>query len=199
MNDREFVLKCLTADKQVLDEFLARYSRLIYNSIYSVLRSKGLPGNRQIVDDLFQEIILSLFDDNFKKLRVFEGKNGCSLASWLRLIAVNHTLDYLRAKKPDVSLEEETEDDLNLKDIIVSDSRSVSEDLCRKEELRSLEDCIDILSTDDKYFLELHFNRGLDFEELMSHFSAKRGAIDMRKSRIIVKLRECFKIKGFFG
>jgi RNA polymerase sigma factor (sigma-70 family) len=143
-------------------------------------------------------VILSLFKDNYRKLRSFQGKNGCSLASWLRLVAVNHTRDYAKKKKPTVSLEQESEDNLILKDIIVSDAQPVSQVLVRKEELVSLGECIDALNTDDKYFLELHFNRELDFEELMSHFSATRGTIDMRKSRIIEKLRQCFKNKGFF-
>ena len=34
-------------------------------------------------------------------------------------------------------------------------------------------------------------------EVLKEHFRVSRGAIDMRKSRIIDRLRECFKHKGF--
>lgn len=198
MDDREFVLKCVRGNRKAQDEFLNKYSRLIYNYIHSALRAKGLPDTQETVADLFQEVILSLFKDNYRKLRSFQGKNGCSLASWLRLVAVNHTRDYAKKKKPTVSLEQESEDNLILKDIIVSDAQPVSQVLVRKEELVSLGECIDALNTDDKYFLELHFNRELDFEELMSHFSATRGTIDMRKSRIIEKLRQCFKNKGFF-
>jgi RNA polymerase sigma-70 factor (ECF subfamily) len=198
MDDRAFVHKCVTGDRHALDEFLARYSRLIYNYIYSVLRVKGLPENPETAADLFQEMILLLFKDNFKKLRSFKGKNGCSLASWLRMIVVNQTLDYVKQKKPSISLEEEREDGLNLKDIIASGSQPVPDGLSRKEELGSLEECIEVLNTDDKYFLEMHFNRNLGFDELMGHFSASRGAIDMRKMRIIEKLRDCFKNKGYF-
>ena len=198
MDDRAFVHKCVSGDRHAQDEFLARYSRLIYNYIYSALRAKGLADNQEIVADLFQEIILSLFKDNFKKLRSFQGKNGCSLASWLRLVTVNRTLDYVKEKKAVVSLEEESDDDLSLKNIIPSEEEPVSGRLSRKEELSSLQDCIGALNNDEKYFLEMHFNRNLGFVELMRHFSSTRGSIDMRKSRIIEKLRECFKNKGFF-
>ncbi len=197
MNDLEFVSKCVLGDKQALEEFLTRYSRLIYKYIYSALSAKGFSRDQASAEDLFQEIILSLFEDNFRKLKTFKGKNGCSLASWLRIVTINYTLDYTRRINL-ISLDAETDDNLSLKDIIPSNSRDVVEGLSSEETLIGLHDCIEVLSTDDKYFIELHFNRSLGLEELMEHFSASRPAIDMRKSRLIEKLRDCFKSKGFF-
>jgi DNA-directed RNA polymerase specialized sigma24 family protein len=43
----------------------------------------------------------------------------------------------------------------------------------------------------------LLINRGLKPEELKEHLRLSRGAIDMRKSRIIERLRDCFRSKGF--
>ena len=66
-----------------------------------------------------------------------------------------------------------------------------------REKINQLKDCIKGLNADDKYFLELHLNRGLSLAELKGVLRISRGAIDMRKSRIIGRLRECFKSKGF--
>ena len=60
-----------------------------------------------------------------------------------------------------------------------------------------LEDCISRLDSDDRYFLELYLNRGFSLEELKGILRAARGAVDMRKSRIIERLRDCFRRKGF--
>jgi len=197
MDDLAFVQLCVKGDKRVWDEFIDKYSRLIYNYIYSVLKIKGSTFTQGNINDLFQEIILSLVKDNFKKLSSFKARNGCSLASWLRQVTVNFTIDYLRRLKPSISIDEENDEGLSLAEILSYDSPSVADSLSQDEKLAHLKDCIDELDNDDKYFLELHINRGLSLQELKEHFKISRGAIDMRKSRIIGRLRDCFKSKGF--
>ena len=197
MDDLAFVQRCVKGNKQDWDEFVDKYSRLIYNYIYSVLKIKGSILTQENINDLFQEIFLSLVKDNFKNLRSFRAKNGCSLASWLRQVVINHTIDYIRKTRTLVSIDEETEEDLSLKEILADDSESVTDKLANEEKLIHLKDCINRLDNNDKYFLELHINRNLTLEELKEIFRISRGAIDMRKSRIIDRLKECFKSKGF--
>jgi RNA polymerase sigma-70 factor (ECF subfamily) len=198
MEDLEFVQRCIKGNKQAWDEFLNKYSRLIYSYIYKVINIKGYTLTQANIEDLFQEIIFSLIADNFKKLRSFRGINGCSLASWLRQVAINFTIDYLRKfKTPLVSLDAESEDQFSLKETIADNAQIQSEEVLDREKLSSLTDCIKRLDTDDRYFLELNINRGLSLEELKDFLGVSRGAIDMRKSRIIQRLRDCFKDKGF--
>ncbi len=196
MDDLEFVQKCLRQDKQAWDEFLIKYSRLIYNYIYSVLNTKGYHLSRDNVSDIFQEILYSLLKDNFRKLRSFKARNGCSLASWLRQVTINATIDYTRRLKPTLSLDEET-DDFSLKDILADESLSITDKLSLQEKFNDLKDCIEGLDNEEQYFLELHFHRDLSLEDLKEHFRLSRGAIDMRKKRVIERLRDCFKKKGF--
>ena len=198
MDDLEFVQRCVKRDRSSWDEFLKRYSRLIYNYIYSVLRTKGTNQfNQDDVNDLFQEVFVSLTKDDFKKLSSFKARNGCSLASWLRQVTINFTIDYLRKVKPTVSLDEEIDDNFSLKDILVDDAPFIKDTLTRQEKLENLKDCIEKLEPQDKYFLELHINQGLKLEELKGILKLSRGAVDMQKARIIARLRECFKSKGF--
>jgi len=196
MDDLEFVQRCIKADKQAWNEFLKKYSRLIYNYIYSVLKTKGTVLTQENINDLFQEIFLSLISDNFKKLKTFKARNGCSLASWLRQVVIHYTVDYLRKLKPVVSLEEETNDGFSLKEVLADETHSAKDRITQEESHLHLKDCIEKLDNDDKYFLELHINRSFGLEELKKMFRISRGAIDMRKGRIIDALRECFKSKG---
>ncbi len=198
MSDLEFVRRCVKGDKQSWDEFVNKYSRLIYNYIYSALKIKGFLSTEETVNDLFQEIFLTLVKDNFKKLKSFKAKNGCSLASWLRQITVNFSIDYLRKARPTVSLDEENDEESpSLKEILPDSSARITDTLSHQERLLHLKDCIKVLEKDDKYFLELHIHRGLGLEDLKAHFRISRGAIDMRKSRLIERLRDCFRNKGF--
>jgi RNA polymerase sigma factor (sigma-70 family) len=198
MIDLEFVQRCVQADKLAWDEFVDKYSRLIYKYINCVLKQNN-PGLATLdnVNDIFQEIFLNLTKENFKKLRTFKAKNGSSLASWLRQVTINYTLDYLKKHRPALSLEEDNEEGFNLKELIADDSISSREAAALEERLRYLQECIEALDTDDRYFLEFHVSRGLSLEIMKDLFKVSRGSIDMKKSRIVSRLRECFKMKGF--
>lgn len=198
MTDLEFVQKCIKGDKQSWNEFIEKYSRLIYNYINYILKQRNSSlFTQENTSDIFQDIFLSLFKDNFKKLRSFKARNGCSLATWLRQVTINHTLDYARKSKPAVSLEEEDGEQCILKDLIVDKAVSAEIKAGAEEKLLLLKDCIENLDIDDKFFLEFHVNRNLSLEAIKEVFKVSRGAIDMRKSRIIDRLRECFRTKGF--
>jgi RNA polymerase sigma-70 factor (ECF subfamily) len=197
MDDLEFVQSCVKGDSSSWNEFLSRYSRLIYNYIHSVIKSKGYPYSPEEIQDIFQELFASLIQDNYKKLRSFKAKNGCSLASWLRQVTINFTLDYTRKAKPVLSLDAEINEESSLQDILADGSEPIPDKLSLEEKLNSLKDCISKLNSDDKYFLELHINQGVKLEALIGTLKMSRGAIDMQKARITERLRECFKNKGF--
>ncbi len=195
MEDLNFVQKCIEGDRQAWDKFLNRYSRLIYNYIYSVLRHKGAGFiSADTIDELFQEIFLSLVDDNFKKLKSFQSRNGCSFATWLRQIVVNKTIDFIRRRKDHVSINDTQSFD---EGSFVDESLVVPEGVFNKEKFSLLQDCIEQLGDEERFFLELYINQGLSLDQLKELLKVSRGTIDMRKTRIIGNLRECFKLKGF--
>ncbi len=197
MDDLGFVQSCVKGDKQSWDTFVEKYSRLIYTYIRSILKLKGLSVSQENIDDLFQEIFLALVKDDFKKLKTFKAKNGCSLASWLRQVTVNFTIDYIRKLKPVTSLEEQDQEGLSLKEILPDTSPLPGEMLMQKERFSQLKDCIEELDTEDKYFLELYIHRGFTLAELEGVLRISRAAVDMRKYNIVARLKECFKHKGF--
>ncbi|MDD5594828.1 MAG: sigma-70 family RNA polymerase sigma factor [Candidatus Omnitrophica bacterium] len=198
MDDLEFVQRCVKGDSLAWDEFVERYSRLIYSYIYQVLGSRH-PGlsYEDHAADIFQEIFLLLTKDNYYKLKSFKAKNGCSLASWLRQITVNYSIDYLRREKKTFSLEEERENGFSLKDILADTGLSAGDQVSQEEILANLAGCVEELGTEEKFFLEMHLERALSAEELSRFFKVRRGAIDMRKWRIIESLKDCFRRKGF--
>jgi RNA polymerase sigma-70 factor (ECF subfamily) len=197
MDDLRFVQACVKGDKQSWDEFLSRYSRLIYNYIYSVLAVKGRSLPTEQIEDIFQEIFYSLIKDNYKKLTSYQGRNGCSLASWLRQVTINFTIDYLRKLKPMLSIDIEVEEGYSLKDVLKDLSRDAAEFLTDQDRRKTLLECVDLLEAGEQYFMELFLNQGLNLEQIRESLKINRGAVDMRKSRIFQKLQDCFKKKGF--
>jgi RNA polymerase sigma factor (sigma-70 family) len=197
MNDLEFIRRFIKKDKRVREQFLKKYPTFIYSCIHSVLSSRGYTFAEQHVPDIFQGVFESLVEDNCRKLKSFKGLNGCSFPSWLKQVTINFTIDYLRMLKPAVSIDEEVGDEVFLKDILADDCPSASENIILREKLSVLKSCISELDKNARYFIELNFNRGLKLEKIRRHLKLSRGAIDMYKSRIMDKLRECFSRKGF--
>ncbi len=197
MNDLKFLQSCLKGDQQSWADFILRYSRLIYNYIYNVLSIKGHSIFMEQVEDIFQELFHVLIKDNYRKLSTYQGKNGCSLASWLRQVTINFTIDYLRKLKPAISLDIEDENGFSLKDALKDLSPGAIEFLNDQDRRKTLRECINLLETDEQYFLELFLNQRLTLDEIKKHFKINRGAVDMRKWRIFQKLQNCFKKKGF--
>ncbi|MFH1198585.1 MAG: sigma-70 family RNA polymerase sigma factor [Candidatus Omnitrophota bacterium] len=197
MDDLEFVQQCAKGDKQAWDDFVDRYSKLIYSYIHSVLKLQGFLATEQNVNDIFQEVFLLLTQDNFRKLKTFQARNGSSLASWLRQVVINCSLTFLRRYKPVVSLDEDNDEGSSFQDLLFDASPAVRDVLSNKERLGQLAECVEKLEPGDKYLLELHINQGLELGQVQNHLKVSRGALDMRKKRIVERLRECFKTKNF--
>jgi RNA polymerase sigma factor (sigma-70 family) len=199
MDDSELLQSCIRGDKQAWNLFVDTYSRLVYKYIYSTFKARGrnLPDEGRLAD-IFQEIFLSLIKDNSRKLRSFRGRNGCTLASWLRQVVINATLDYMRKERLIIPLQElSSDDEILLAQMLEEGSSASANKAVLKEKFSGLTDCIQGLETDEKYFLGMHLDMGLTLEELREYFKLTRGAIDMRKARIVNRLKECFKSKGF--
>jgi RNA polymerase sigma factor (sigma-70 family) len=94
--EKTLLAGCVTGDKAAWDAFVRQYSGLIYHTIKSTAALYRAETSQDFADDLFQEIFLSLVKDDFLQLRRFRGDRGCTLASWLRMIAARRTISQLR-------------------------------------------------------------------------------------------------------
>lgn len=193
MDEVLFLQRCIQREPYAWDEFLATYSRLIYSAIYSALKVKHCSCDDSVVEDIFQDAVVFLMKDDCRKLRSFQGRNGCTFASWLRVVTGNFTVSYVRALKLG-KMEELPQEDSLAKGGESEGSGSIPGRA--QKALSSLHECIRMLTVDDRYFLVLHLEQGLTIEQLKRFFRVTRGALDMRKSRLIVRLKECFRRKG---
>ena len=80
--------------------------------------------------------------------------------------------------------------------VLSADELPAPDKMYSAEVMGKLKDCVDALSLKDKLFIELFFEKKLGFEQLKVLFDSSRASIDMRKARVIEKLRKCFKRKN---
>jgi len=85
----DLVEKLLAGSRESWNELLERYGRLVYKVFYT----KSFGFSRDEIEELFNDFVVSLMKDDFRKIRLFEGRNDCSLASYLKKIAINMAID----------------------------------------------------------------------------------------------------------
>ena len=201
--ERELIERVLVSDKQSYDGFVRKYTKLIYNSIYRTLELKGYKIAPDLVGDLHQEVFLSLIDNNFRKLRTFEWKRNCSLATWLGVVTRNLVLNFIRTdtkyksitKSIDEEIDEEKES--SLKDIIKDESPSIKEKMDKESTVNLLKRHLGKLNITERTILEMFYVQDLPLEEIARGFGKSEDAVFMQKKRLIAQLQE--KIKKDVG
>jgi RNA polymerase sigma-70 factor (ECF subfamily) len=185
--EKNLIAGCLRGDKTAWDSFVEQYSNLVYHTIRKTLGLYRAEFPNEQIDDLFQEFFLSILKDGFKKLRQFRGEGGCTLGSWLRLVASRLVIDFLRKKVPIPS---------QITDSVHAGDPTPDELVISQEEERLLEQGIKTLSPKERVFLDLCYRKGLTAEELAMHLNTSLAAIYTQKSRLLEKIRQTLRKSG---
>jgi RNA polymerase sigma factor (sigma-70 family) len=98
-NDRDLIKGCIKGDLKMRENFVLRFSNLVYATVQGVCKYYHVSFDQQDLEDWHNSIFLSLFDKSCWKLQQYQGTNGCTLASWVRVVAINHMKDNFRRIK----------------------------------------------------------------------------------------------------
>jgi len=94
--DEKLLLQRVLANEPgAFDDFLERYRALIYSVFYG--RGYAFPAD--YMEDVYQSFVLALAKKDYHKLRAFQGRNNCSMATFLQVVASRFALDELRKWK----------------------------------------------------------------------------------------------------
>ena len=183
MTDQEKTLLagCLRGDKAAWDAFVQQYSALVYHTIRKTLTLHHADRRDDVMEDLAQEFFVSLLRDRCKKLRQFRGDRGCTVASWLRVIASRLTIDYLRQQRPP---------DVQASDAIPADQPDAPAALIEHEQAQLLAKALESLSSPDRLIIELSYGQALPPQEIAALLKISVGGVYTQKSRVLDKLRE---------
>lgn len=189
MIDKEKTLLtgCLNGEKAAWDAFVLQYSKLVYNSIRKTLSLYHAEFDEAVIDDLHQDFFVAMMRNDFHKLRQFRGDHGCTLASWVKVVATCLTVDLLRKRKSAA---------IELTDNIPAEQTAFADDLMDQEQERFLQQAFDDLSDRDKLLIDLHFRKGLDPNEIAAIMHVSASVVYTQKSRLIARLRETLKKLG---
>ncbi len=176
--------------------FVIQFSKLIYYSINKTFKLHNCNISQEDVEDVFNSIFASFMDNNYRKLRQFEGKHGCTLSSWIRLISIRHTIDFLRTQKNLVSLNDDSDDKRPLVESIPHRGVSHEEQLELSDSQRALKRAMNSLASSDRLFITLYYEKELPPEEIAGIMNVSVNTIYSRKSRVQEKLKKIIMDEG---
>ena len=187
--ERGLLTKCFSGDMEAGEALVRRFSNLVYQAVQHTFLVKHVRYTKEDLQDLHNTVFLRLFEEECKKLRQYEGKNGCSLATWIRLIAVRTVLDHLRKKGVDSIARRDALISLDEVYGLKGDDCDGVALLERAEKERLLRQGIKNLPPRDRLFMKLHFDQGLPVAEVAAAMQISVENVYIIKHRAIQRLR----------
>ena len=188
-SDSALVSDCLNGKREAWDTFVERFSKLVYYSINKTLRSHSCYLQEEDVADVYNSLFLAFLENDCKKLRQFEGKHGCSLSSWIRLITVRHTIDFLRGQRSHLSVDDEQGEASDILERYADGQASVQEQMELAEAHRELHQAIASLPESDQLFVKLYYEQELPPEDIAVILNVSVNTIYSKKNRLQEKLK----------
>lgn len=187
--DRQLLSGCFSGNKKATETLVRRFSDLVYQSVQYIFMSKQVSFNKYDLDDLHNTIFLKLFERRCKRLRQYQGKNGCSLASWVRMVAVRTVLDHLRKNGLDAMAWQKKMVPIEKAFGVKHDEIEPWEAMNKEDQGHLLQDGIQSLSPRYKLFMKLHLDQGLPVEEIAAAMQLTVEHAYTVKHRAIQKLK----------
>jgi len=188
--DRQLIDRCVAGDREAAERFVRTYSNLIYGSVQQILRSKNVRFVTQDVEDLHHEVFLKLFENGCKKLDQFEGRNGCSLKTWLRVVCVRIVLNHLRNNR--IGSLRNRPFNLSLEQIpeLWDGNETALQQLEKNERRKLLEEGVRRLSPKERQVFEMGRIKGFSSDEIAADMNLSVQNVYTIKHRAIKKLKE---------
>ena len=187
--ERRRLRKCIAGDKKACEKFVKEFSDIVYRSVRQTLWIKNVYFNQEDLEDLHNTVFLKLFENQGKKLGQFEGRNGCGLGTWIRIITVRIVLNHIRKKGLDsISGRKNCIPLEDIPELILAD-REMQAKMEKAEKHQSIKDGIRKLAPRDRLFLLLHYENGYSLKEVARTMKLSLNNAYIIKHRAIQKLK----------
>jgi RNA polymerase sigma-70 factor (ECF subfamily) len=181
--DALLVQRCLQGEQEAFGQILDRYRKSVYNYVYR------MTFDREEARDLAQEVFIRVFTSLSRYDRRY------AFSTWLYRIATNLCIDWLRRRRPHVSLDTPLEiGDRTVSGDIQDSAPTPREVLARKEESQAVKKAVASLPAKYRIPLILRHYEGLSCREIAGILKVPEATARVRLFRARDLLRS--KITG---
>ncbi len=193
LSERELLDACIQGNKESWDAFVRKYTSLVNHTIEKVLHVQKTDSHYQDMGDIHNNLFLSLIENDYKKLRRYEGRNGCTVSSWLMVVTSNFVLNLVKKEKQQIL--NNTTDNVYEIEGLPGPQEQPDEGLLEKEHEELFKELISDLNANDMLFLELYYREELPPESIAEILSITVSTVYSKKTRIREKLIKIAKNK----
>jgi RNA polymerase sigma-70 factor (ECF subfamily) len=187
-DEKKLLTKCLARDKKAWDTFVERYNHLISHAIVQTLNKYSSAPRDQEIPDLFNTVFVLIMEDDYKKLRQFQWR--CKLSSWLYIIAVRATIDFLRKQSDDLSLNGTTAEEISIRDGIRNGNPLPDDIIELNEKKEIIEQTKKMLTSNERFFAELYYICELSPTEIARIMNTTENNVYQLNSRVREKMKK---------
>lgn len=189
-SERMLLRRVLRRDERAWNELVRRYRALIFRCITKVTGKFAPYLSNADVDDIYADILLSLVRNDMHKLRRYNPKRGTKLSSWIGMISINATYDYLRSASRGLQYCDNSDEILELHK---EQERTPLDELIEKERWHQLNDLLQDFTERDRRFLELYYDKGLDARAIATTMAINIKTVYSKKHKIRAHLRRALE------
>lgn len=193
-DDKALLAGCLAGRRASQEALVRRFSNLVYASIQGVAKSKAAVLSMQDREDLHSTVFVLLFEHRCRKLRQFRGKNGCSLASWIRMITVRAVLDHLRRSR-DALAQPERVVGLDMIGEPAQAGPGALSHLIADEQKRLIAESLHTLSARDQLMIRMHCLEGCPLSHVAQALHLSDTNVHSVKHRSIERLKKAIEAR----
>ena len=194
LDDRALIAGCLSGSRDALEGLVRRFSDPVYRSIQYALKAKDIRYSREDLEDLHNSVFLSIFENQCRKLRQYRGENGCSLATWIRLITVRVVIDHKRKTNVD-ALGCRKKVPVDILDSFRSDESDPVDDMEKTRQWGLIQEGMKALPPRDRFFMTLYCQEGYSIKEIADLMNLSEENAHSVKHRAIKRLKDSI-LKG---
>lgn len=158
-------------DSKAFNQLYDKYYKLIRYIIFDIIKN----------DEITQDLLSTTFIKAFNKLHSYV--NPISFEAWLKTIAVNTAIDYIRASK---DLQKNDSIDIESNYIQLEDTALDPEsDMIKTEDVELLKIALTRLRSKYRNLLELRYYKGLSYDQLSASLNIPIGTVksDLNKAK----------------
>lgn len=189
LEDLPLLRKVITGDDLAWTVFYARFRNLMIACISRVCLRSGVRLQADDMGDVLGDVCMNMVAHDFRRLRLYKVDGGCSVSSWIGVIATSTAHDYLRRERR-----------RRLDPMLDSDLERVAPPvdgpdctLVDRQQRAFVDRALAKFSARDKRFVELYFLEALEPEAIAEEMGVSVSTVYSKKAKIKSRLKKMAK------
>lgn len=184
LNDSELLAEVLSGSEAGWGVFFRRFRGLILSCALKTAARSGVQLGADDLMDVLGDVSLNLVAHDYRRLRLYRPDGGCSVATWIGVIATSTAKDFLRRARR-YRLEPTADAEL---DRVPCPSEGPEQLLADRQRRSFVDDALAQLSKRDQRFVYLYFAEALSPEAIAEQMGVSVATVYSKKAKIKTRL-----------